>query len=136
MPGELPHGRKRPVRRRCHPEQGTACARAGRVTGTAATAAPPVACAGQAATAISQAAVMGRDHTAATPIRRGGVPRHQPYQNAAAATTVTGASSTATATRAALRTSRSSPRPAARRTGLRGYAYEARWRLTAATRSR
>ena len=97
---------------------------------------PPAARAGQAATAISQASTMGRHHKAAMPIRRGGTPRHQPYQNATPATSVAGASSTARATTATACTSRTSPRPAARRTRWCGYGYEARWRLIAATRSR
>ena len=102
----------------------------------AAIAAAPPAGVGQVAAAISQATTMGPHHAAAMPMRRGGAPRHQPYQNAHAATIVTGASSTASATTAAARTSRSSPRPAARRTGWYGEGRVARRRLTTATRSR
>ena len=92
---------------------------------------------GQAATAISQAATMGRHHSGGhVPTRRGGTPRHQPYQNAPAATTVTGASSTATATHDGRPHQPQQPAPRRPPHRMRTDTCEARWRLTAATRSR
>ena len=72
---------------------------------------------GHQATAPSHAITIGRHHAAAAYTRRGGWPRHHAYQNAAAATSVTGANATASRVTMTSRTSRRNPPQSAARTG-------------------